>query len=126
MPFASVVHKFAPVLTTEAIRALKAERPDVVAELGQPGTLVDVADSVVGLEQHEKDYLDAIPTVLREAVRATIAAAMADDKAVHVQYSPGYEFEVRVWDYGQAVSVHISGPYPPAFPRAGFVDASPS
>jgi hypothetical protein len=32
---------------------------------------------------------------------------------------PGYEFEIRLWDFGEAVSVHLSGPYPPTFPRAG-------
>lgn len=126
MPYASLIHKFAPILTADSIRALKAERPDLVAAISQPGTLVEVADSVIGLEQHEKDYLQAVPGALLEALRATIASAVADEKSVHVQYSPGYEFEVRLWDFGEAVSVHLSGPYPPTFPRAGFVDARSS
>jgi hypothetical protein len=123
MPYALLMDKLTPALTAEAIQILKTQSPEIVAELGQPGTLVDVAAGVVSLEQHEIDYLQAVPTALREAVRATIASAIEDDKAVNVQYSPAYDFEVRVWDYGGAVSVHLSGPYPPSFPRAGFVES---
>lgn len=124
MPYAALIRKLAPILTAESLHALKTDSPQVVAQIGQPGTLVDVADDVVGLAEYEKGYLNAVPTALREALRATIASAIEDEKDVHVQYSPGYEFEVRVWDSGQAIGVHLSGPYPPAFPRAGFVDES--
>jgi hypothetical protein len=123
MPYALVMDKLNPILTAEAIQILKSDSPEIVEQIGQPGTLVDVANSVVGLEQQEIDYLQAVPMALREAARAAISAAIADDKAVHLQFSPAYDFEVRVWDYGQAVSVHLCGPYPPSFPRAGFVDA---
>jgi hypothetical protein len=124
MPYAALIRKLAPILTAEALQALKTESPEIVAQLGQPGTLVAVADNVVGLQEYEKDYLRAVPTALREALRATVASAIEDEKEIQVQYSPGYEFEVRVWDSGQAIGVHLSGPYPPAFPSAGFIDES--
>jgi hypothetical protein len=124
MPYAALIRKLAPILTAEALHALKIESPEVVEQIGKPGTLVDVAGHVVGLEEYEKDYLRAVPTALREALRATVASAIADEKEVQVQYSPGYEFEVRVWDSGQSIGVHLSGPYPPTFPSAGFVDES--
>jgi hypothetical protein len=124
MPYALLMDKLTPILTAEAIQVLKSESPGIVAQLGQPGTLVEVVGNVVGLEELEADYLQAVPTALREAVRAAISAAIEDDKAVNLQYSPAYDFEVRVWDYGDAVGVHLCGPYPPSFPRAGFVDGS--
>jgi hypothetical protein len=85
MPYALMMDKLTPALTAEAIQILKEQSPEIVAELGQPGTLVEVAAGVVSLEDHEIDYLQAVPTALREAVRATIASAIEDDKAVNVQ-----------------------------------------
>lgn len=126
MPYALLMDKLTPVLTADAIQALKAESPEIVEEIGHVGTLVDVADRVVGLASWEADYLLAVPTALREAVRATIASAVEDEKSVHLQYSPAYDFEVRIWDYGQAISIHLCGPYPPSLPSDGFIDQSVS
>ena len=121
MPYAILVEKLAPALTGEALEALRNESPEIVERLERPRTLLDVTHEVVGLDERERAYLEEIPPVLREGIRATISAAIAERKAVHIQYSPGYDFEVRLWDYGQAVSVHLSAPYPPRFPRADFM-----
>ena len=50
--------------------------------------------------------------------------AASAGKAIHLQYSPGYDFSVQLWDYGTALSVHISGPYPPDFPRNSYGPAA--
>ena len=52
-----------------------------------------------------------MPLAFKEAVRVTIRAAIQDGKGVQVQYSPAYDFGLRLWDYGQAISVHLQGPY---------------
>lgn len=117
MPSAAMMYNLQGTLTPEAIDAVRAERPDVLEQLNQPGTLVDVAGSVVDFVDDDRAYLEAIPPALREGIRAAIASAIAENKAVHVSYSPGYDFEVRVNDYVEGISVHLSGPYPPAYPR---------
>jgi hypothetical protein len=123
MPFAASIHKLAPVLTDDAISAMKENNPEVLESLRTPGSLIQVADDAVGFAAHERAWLEAIPPVLREGIRAMIVQAMDDGKAVHLQYSPGYDFEIRAWDFGEAVGVHISGPYGPTFARDEFPGA---
>ena len=82
--------------------------------------MVTIATTHGDLASHEQGYFEAIPAPLIEAMRAAIVAAIDAGQAVHLQYSPGYDFEVRLWDYGDAISIHLSGPYPPDFPREGF------
>ena len=117
MPFALTIETLAPHLTAEALSSLD---PDIVAQLQARGSLIEVAASA-GLDGHEVAYLQSIPRALREAMQAAIVTAIEEGKAVHLQYSPGYDFEVRLWDYGQAISVHLSGPYGPEFARDAFV-----
>ena len=120
MPYAASIHKLAPVLTDDAINDMKENSPEILEALREPGSLVEVADNVVGFAAHERAWLEAIPRALQEGIRATIVSAMDDGKAVHLQYSPSYDFEVRSWDFGDAVGVHISGPYGPTFARDEF------
>jgi hypothetical protein len=120
MPYALLMDKLRAALTSEAIASVKQENPELVERLNARGSLVDVAEEAVDLASHEREYLEAVPRALREGIRATIASAIEEDKAVHIGYSPGYDFEIRVWDYGRGVSVHLSGPYPPTFPRDGY------
>ena len=120
MPFAASIHKLAPALTDDAISTMKENNPEILESLREPGSLVDVADNAVGFATHERAWLEAIPPALQEGMRAAIVSAMDDGKAVHLQYSPGYDFEIRVWDFGDAVGVHISGPYGPTFARDEF------
>jgi hypothetical protein len=120
MPYAILMEKLAPALTNDALQALKNDRRDLIDRLGTPGTLVDVAREVVGLDENESAYLEKMPPALQEGIRAAISAAIEARKSVHIHYSPGYDFEVRLWDYGQAVSVHVSAPYPPTYPRDEF------
>lgn len=117
MPLAKIVDKLSQLLTKESIPGID---PDLVDRLREPGSLVDIAVTHGDLESQEQGYLDAIPAPLIEAMRAAIVVAIDAGQAVHLQYSPGYDFEVRLWDYGEAISIHLSGPYPPDLPREGF------
>jgi len=120
MPHALTVDAVASALSLASVAALANEEDQseemgnvraLVERLGEPGKFVEVSAELLGLSEEQAAYLDAIPKALQEAIRATVVAAVADGKAVHVQYSPGYDYEVRLWDYGEAVSVHLSGPY---------------
>jgi hypothetical protein len=122
MPYALTADKLNPLLTKQSIAAMD---PEIVDRLRAPGSLVDVAVTHGDLASHEQGYLEAIPAPLIEAMRAAIVVAIDAGQAVHLQYSPGYDFEVRCWDYGSAISIHLSGPYPTDFPREGF-DPDPS
>lgn len=117
MPQAAMIEKLAPLLTLDNIPSID---PGLVDQLRVPGSLVGLAVTHADLDSQEQAYLEAIPTPLIEATRAAIVVAIDAGQAVHLQYSPGYDFEVRLWDYGDAISIHLSGPYPPDFPRAGF------
>jgi hypothetical protein len=123
MPIALTIDKLAQVLNTEVVAGLAAD-DESVARLSEPGSLIDVAAESAGLADDERAYLEDIPPTLVEGMRATIVAAIGAGKAVHLQFSPGYDFEARMWDYGGAVSIHISGPYPPDYPRQGFPPAA--
>lgn len=121
MPSALMMYKLQGVLTPESIREIRQNQPALIDRLNEPESLVDLAGSVADLDDADRAYLEAVPPALREGIRATIASAIKDDKAVHIAYSPGYDFEVRLNDYVEGVSVHLSGPYPPTFPRDGYV-----
>jgi hypothetical protein len=122
MPLALMVRKLAPVLTEDSLGEL-SQNEAFMALLLTPGSLVDVASEYVpDITQEELQYLGAVPAALQEAVRASIAAAIDGGKAVQVQFSPGYDFGLHMWDYGDAVSVHLAGPYtdatqPERFPQ---------
>ncbi|HVM07952.1 MAG TPA: hypothetical protein VM345_05800 [Acidimicrobiales bacterium] len=107
-------------LSTQSVRSLQADGGEFIEQLGQPGSFLEVARSL-GLDERDLEYLQSVPEVLQETIRATVAAAVSSGKAVQVQYSPAYDFEVRVWDYGAAVSLHLSGPYPPDFARERYL-----
>jgi hypothetical protein len=98
-------------LGAQSVPRLVREFPKQVAELARPGTFVSVARKVLKISAADAGYLDAIPSALREGMRAAITDALANGKSVQMQYSPGYDFSVQLWDYGEALSVHISGPY---------------
>lgn len=117
MPYALIADKLSPLLTKQSIAGMD---PDLVGQLQVPGSLVNIAVTHGDLASHEQSYLEAIPAPLIEAMRAAIVVAIDARQAVHLQYSPGYDFEVRLWDHGDAIGIHLSGPYPPDFPRGGF------
>ena len=116
-----MMYKLQGVLTPESIREIRQNQPALIDRLNEPESLVDLAGSVADLDDADRAYLEAVPPALREGIRATIASAIKDDKAFHIAYSPGYDFEVRLNAYVEGVSVHLSGPYPPTFPRDGYV-----
>jgi hypothetical protein len=123
MPSALMMSKIQAALTPEAIRDIKQNQRELIDQLNRPKTLVELAGNVAGLDDRDRTYLEAVPPALREGIRAAIASAIEDDKAVHVAYSPGYDFEVRLNDYVEGISVHLTGPYPPTFPRDGYVSS---
>jgi len=106
-----MVRKISPVLTQESLTAL-GQNETFMTALNSPGALVDLArDYIPDIAPEELAYLQAIPPVLQEAVRASIAAAIDGSKEVQVLYAPAYDFELHIWDYGEAVSVQVRGPY---------------
>jgi hypothetical protein len=112
-----MVEKLAAVLSTEIAADPDAE---ILGRLQEPGSLIDIAIETAGLEGDEVTFLQGMPNTLLEGVRAIVVQALGTNKAVHVQFSPAYEFGLHVWDYGQGVSVHLSGPYPDGFDRPNF------
>jgi hypothetical protein len=116
MPSALMMLKIQAALTPEAIRNLRQDE-ELINRLNTPDTLVELARDVADLDENDRAYLEAIPPALREGVRAAIASAIKAEKPIHVAYSPGYDFEVRLNDFVEGISVHLSGPYPPTFPR---------
>jgi hypothetical protein len=121
MPSALMMLKIQAALTPEAIDDVRQNAPELIDELNKPRTLVDLARRVADLDDEDRKYLEAIPPALREGTRAAIASAIEDRKAINVSFSPGYDFEVRLSDYVEGITVHLSGPYPPTFPRDGYV-----
>jgi hypothetical protein len=121
MPNHMMVESTNGMLSSESIAAMQDSNglEEVRERLAEPGSLPGVAADLLGWGEAEVAYLDSMPTVLHEAVRAVVVAALGEGKPVVLQYSPAYDFEVRVWDFGEGVSVHVSGPYPPA-PREAF------
>ena len=117
MPYAVMADKLSPLLNKQSVAVMDQELKD---QFKEQYSLVGIAATHGELEAHEQEYLEAIPAPLIESMRAAIAVAVEAGQAVHLQYSPGYDFEVRVWDYGDAISIHLCGPYPPDFPRDGF------
>jgi hypothetical protein len=110
MPIARLIDAINAALTPDGVRVLKTEVPAVVELLAEPDSLIAVADKVLGLGPSERDYIAAIPRTLREAMRSGIVDAINDGRGVQVQYSPAYDFELRMWDYGDSLLIHVAGP----------------
>ncbi len=111
MPKALMIQGGNTQLAASSLPRIVEEHPEEVERLGQPGTLVPVAKKVLGLKADEVAYLQAIPSALQESMRAAIYDALSNGKSVQLQYSPGYDFSLQFWDFGEAVSIHITGPY---------------
>jgi hypothetical protein len=112
------------VLSAASTVKLVREYPEAFAKLAEPGSLVDVAREVLKVDRSGLDYLSAMPTAIQEAVRAAICDALTERsgkpvKPVQVSYVPNYEFGVQVVDYGEALTIQISGPYSGVSPRDG-------
>jgi hypothetical protein len=113
MPHAVTVRKLAPALHAEATKTHMTANPDHLESLRNGAPLADVAHAAVGLTDDEREYFESMPRAVAEAIRGALLAAITDEKDVHIQFSPAYDFEVRVWDFGDAVGVHVGGPYTP-------------
>jgi hypothetical protein len=120
MPNAALVRKLQYQLSAERLRQVIAEDEMFVSRLadqaGQPGQLVETLGTIVELTPEERNYLESIPQVVRESIRAAALQGLLDSKDVFFHYAPGYEFEARVMEYGGGVSIELLGPYPP-YPR---------
>jgi hypothetical protein len=123
MPSALMMSSIQAALTPEAIDRVRREQPELIDQLNTPGTLDDLAGTVADLNDRDRAYLRAVPPALREGIRAAIASAIEENKAIHVAYTPGYDFEVRLNDHVEGISVHLTGPYTPPFPRDGYVSS---
>jgi hypothetical protein len=121
MPSALMMSSIQAALTPEAIDRVRREQPELIDQLNTPGTLDDLAGTVADLNDRDRAYLRAVPPALREGIRAAIASAIEENKAIHVAYTPGYDFEVRLNDHVEGIGVHLTGPYTPTFPRDGYV-----
>src|SRR5262245_566102 len=113
MPAASTLRKLARGLWIQHLKDIIAANPDLLTQLQAGADIVDLAESAVELTGDERKYLDAMPEVIKEAIRGTVITSVTQEKDVHVQFSPGYDFELRVWDHGEAIGLHLSGPYEP-------------
>ena len=111
MPLARMIDKLAPLLTKAAVNDIVDNQSELLDALRSPHTLVAIAANHGDLDVNEAAYFAAIPGTLLEAMRAGIVEAIDNLKAVHLQFSPGYEFGIKVTDYGEAVSIHVTGPY---------------
>lgn len=123
MPNALTVDRVNAAFSVTSIADLAADDA-LVARMRESGAFLDVAADLLDLGSDDMAYLAAIPPVLQETIRAAIAEAVSRAVGVQVQYSPGYDFEVRVWDFGEAVGVHLTGPYPPGRERPYFGSSS--
>jgi hypothetical protein len=117
--------KLHPHLTAEAIQERIAGDPAVLDQLRDHDSLVRLATDVGGLDEDEASYLYDIPPSLRQGIGAAMAQAASEGKAVHILYSPAYDFSVQIWDHVTGLSVHVSGPYPPNYARASYQPPKP-
>jgi len=120
MPHAAAMMKLNQHLTAEAIQDRLGRDPGVLDRLRDHDSLVDLATEVGGLTEDEAGYISDIPPALRQGIGAAMAQAASEGKAVHVSYMPGYDFSVQIADHVTGLSVHLSGPYPPNYPRNSF------
>jgi hypothetical protein len=120
MPNALLMRKLQYQLSAQRVREIIAEDEALASrlaeQLGQPGELVDTFGTIVELTEEERRYLESIPPVVQESIRAAALQGWLDSKDVFFHYAPGYEFEARVMEYGEGVSIVLLGPYPP-YPR---------
>lgn len=120
MPNNMMIAQINSALAADAVGVVRSDAA-LVERLATPGAFVEIARSLLDVGDDALAYLEAIPTALQEAIRAAVADAVAAGKAVQFQYSPAYDFEVRLWDFGEAISVHVSGPYPTDVPRERYL-----
>jgi hypothetical protein len=107
-------------LSSSSTIKLVKEFPEAYEALGSPGSLAKVAREVLGLGAAEVAYINAIPAAVQESMRAAIFASVRQGKPVQISYVPALEFETRIVDYGQALSVQLRGPYEAASPGAAY------
>ena len=120
MPYAYTVAAANSGLSLEAVQGISQDS-ELLARMSQPGTFLEIAQELLALDDDSMSYLREIPSALQEAIRATVADAVTNGKAVQFQYAPAYDFGVKVWDFGLAVGVHLTGPYPKNFDRPASV-----
>ncbi len=94
----------------------------LLARLGEPGGLSDIAAELGELEDHQVEYLSAFPPRLIEGIRAVLHDAVMSDEppVIELQFLPGYEFEVRLLEWGNQLTIHLRGPFAAPFPRDSY------
>jgi len=122
MPAASTLRKLARGLWIQHPKDIIAANPDLLTQLRAGADIPDLAESAVDLTANERKYLDAMPQVIKEAIRGTVITSVTLEEDVHVQFSPGHDVELRVWDHGEAIGWHLSGPDEPGKAPVGFAE----
>jgi hypothetical protein len=94
----------------------------LLARLGEPGGLSDIAAELGELGEHQVEYLSAFPPRLIEGIRAVLHDAVMSDEppVIELQFLPGYEFEVRLLEWGNQLTIHLRGPFASPFPRDSY------
>jgi len=117
---AKVVGESNSLLSSSSTIRLVKEHPQAFRLLGTPGSLGTVARDVLTLSADERAYIDAIPPTLQEAMRSAIYSSVDQGKPVQLSYAPAYDFEVHIWDYGEALSIQVRGPYESRSPQKAY------
>jgi hypothetical protein len=81
--------------------------------LARRGGLRDVIKNLLpDMPADEAAWFDAIPDVQQEAMRAVINEVVASDGALEldVQFTPAYDYAVKIFDFDTQVVIRVSGP----------------
>jgi hypothetical protein len=119
MPSALTVDQLNQLLSREGVGNIDTEHLSF-QNLRNPDALIDVTRDNELVHPDGIEYLELLPQTLLEGIRATIVRAVELGKAVQFQYSPAYEFGVKIWDYGEGIGIHLEGPDPDGFTRPDF------
>ncbi len=112
MPGTFTLQKVATGLAKESLEGLAGDE-GLVEKLARPGSLVELAEEVLDLEDWEVAYLRDIPRSVQEAIRSVIhdVASERGDRHIAIYYTPAYDFSVSIHEFDRTAVVHLHGPY---------------
>jgi hypothetical protein len=92
-----------------------------VDEILGPGTsLTEAAGKVLGdnFGDAERKYFESWPATLQESIRAALYKAASQGERIQVQWVPGYDYGVKIWDAAGSrespggLIMQFTSPYP--------------
>lgn len=117
----TVVNEMNVIFGARNIRNL-AQKRDLFSldkPLGSAGVVVGKDDAQYGLWQK---YLASMPAAIQRTIQAVVHHALdpAAPRTINWAWSPGYDYEITVWDVADnsvtntpgGITVHIKSPYP--------------